>query len=172
MVYTTVTAHRGHVHLQSAPGQGTRVTLTFPACEPAPRAAAAPAPPPAEPSGGPLHVLVVDDDLLVLKSTEMMVAALGHAARSAPTGEEALALIEGGFRPRLVILDMNMPGLGGGGTLPLLRKLVPDAHVLLATGRADQEALNLVTSFPGVELLPKPFSLDDLRTRLTAPTAK
>jgi CheY-like chemotaxis protein len=165
MVYSTVKAHRGRLELQSEPGLGTRVRLCFPATEsrkrdPEPRAAR-----PAS-SGKALHVLLVDDDDLVLKSSRMLVEVLGHLVTSRPCGEEALAAIEGGLRPDLVILDMNMPGLGGKGTLPRLRALLPEVPILLATGRADQDALDLVAGHGRVTLLTKPFSLGELQAHL------
>ena len=58
-----------------------------------------------------------------------------------------------------MILDMNMPGLGGAGTLPRLRTLRPKVPVFLATGRADQIALDLISLHSGVTLLSKPFGL-------------
>ena len=84
----------------------------------------------------------------------------------APSGEEALALLEAGLEPDLVILDMNMPGLGGAGTLPRLRGLRPKVPVLLSTGRADQVALTLASAHPGVTLMSKPFGLRELQTHI------
>ena len=63
---------------------------------------------------------------------------------------------------------MNMPGLGGGGTLPLLRDLRPTLPVLLATGRADQAAVNLADAHPLVTLISKPFGLGELQKYLDA----
>ena len=60
-----------------------------------------------------------------------------------------------------------MPGLGGPGTLPKVRLLLPTVPILLVTGRADQSALDLVAANPGVTLLPKPFGIEELRARLT-----
>ena len=65
-----------------------------------------------------------------------------------------------------MILDLNMPGMGGTGTLPRLRALRPDLPVLLATGRADQAALNLVAAHPKVTLMSKPFSMRELQQNL------
>ena len=96
----------------------------------------------------------------------MVVQTLGHSVTTSSSGEEALALVEAGLRPEAVILDMNMPGLGGTGTLPRLRALHPDLPVLLVTGRADQAAINLAAAHPHVTLLAKPFSLEDLRKHL------
>jgi CheY-like chemotaxis protein len=61
---------------------------------------------------------------------------------------------------------MNMPGLGGSGTLPRLRVLCPTLPVLLATGRVDQAARDLLEGHPFVALLPKPFSMQELQRQL------
>jgi CheY-like chemotaxis protein len=82
------------------------------------------------------------------------------------SGEAALDLLEADFNPDRVILDMNMPGIGGRGTLPRLRLLRPTLRVLLATGRVDQTALDLVKAHPHVALLAKPFTKDDLQLQL------
>ena len=89
-------------------------------------------------------MLLVDDDELIQSTMQAMLEVLGHSVVAASSGEEALAKLEAGFQPDAVILDMNMPGLGGAGTLPRLRALRPTVPVLLATGRADQAALNLI----------------------------
>jgi PAS domain S-box-containing protein len=168
LVYSTVKAHRGQITLQSEPAAGTCVTLCFPACAVGPDLEA-PAPADAAPGlRGPLRVLLVDDDDLVQSSIRSILEVLGHAPSSAQSGEAALAQLEAGFQPDLVILDMNMPGLGGAGTLPRLRALRPDLPVLLATGRTDQSALTLAAAHPGVTLLPKPFGLRELRSQLAA----
>ncbi|MBK8793360.1 MAG: hypothetical protein IPN59_09415 [Holophaga sp.] len=67
--------------------------------------------------------------------------------------------LETGLVTVLVILDMNMPGLGGAGTLPRLRGLLPEVPVFLSTGRTDQMDLSLVSAHHGVILLSKPFGL-------------
>jgi PAS domain S-box-containing protein len=169
MVFSTVMAHRGQMAIESEPGQGTRVRLRFPACDQeAPAQAALPAmvedvvlP------RGSLKVLLVDDDDLIQSSMQAIFEVLGHTAvTTALNGEEALALLEAGLEPDLVILDMNMPGLGGAGTLPRLRVLHPTVPVLLATGRVDQMALTLASAHPGVTLLSKPFGLRELQKHL------
>ena len=165
LVYATVKAHQGQVDLQSKPGQGTRVTVRFPAASPAevlPEAAVVARP---DYVGG-LRILLVDDDELVLKSTGMLLELLGHQVTPATCGEEALRLLGEGLEPDVVILDMNMPGLGGQGTLPRLRVLRPELPLLLATGRVDQEAMDLIAGHRRVALLPKPFSTEDVQLQL------
>jgi len=163
IVYSTVKAHQGTLELQSEPGQGTLVRVRFPSCVPA----APPDPlPEALPGSGqePLSVLLVDDDELVRGSIQALLEALGHRVTVAVSGEEALALVT--LEPDVVILDLNMPGLGGGGTLPRLRAVHPQVPILLATGRSDQTALDLVDAYRHVTLLAKPFGLQELRRQL------
>jgi len=169
MVFSTVKAHRGQIAIDSEPGMGTRVMMRFPACkQDTPAQAAAPAV--TETSLAPhgtMKVLLIDDDDLIQSSIQAILEVLGHTAVvTAQSGEEALAMLEGGLETDLLILDMNMPGLGGIGTLPLIRRLRPAVPVLLSTGRADQSALALASAYPGVTLLSKPFGLRELQKHL------
>ncbi len=168
LVYGVVKAHQGRMEIQSEVGQGTTVTLQFPASRHAPPAAQAASGPSGMPSQRVLEVLVVDDDEFYQLSIQMMLETLGHHATCARSGEDCLALIDGGFKPDAVLLDMNMPGLSGAGTLPLLRGRLPQVPVVIATGRADQAALDLAGSQPHVALMPKPFTMEELRKQLTA----
>jgi CheY-like chemotaxis protein len=169
MVFSTVKAHRGQMAIESEPGQGTCVMLRFPACEQETLAQAA-APAVSEETvlpHGTLKILLVDDDDLIQSSVQAILECLGYTAvTTAASGEEALAMLEEGLEPDLVILDMNMPGLGGMGTLPRLRVLRPELPVLLATGRVDQTALTLASANSGVTLLTKPFGLRELQKHL------
>jgi len=167
IVYSTVKAHQGRMEIQSEPGRGTRITIQLPACAPA---AEVPAPAAARPeaAGRPLQVLLVDDDDLVVEAVQAILRALGHAVTATPGGIEALARVAAGLQPDVVILDLNMPGLDGAGTLPRLLAARPGLPVLLATGRVDQAALDLVKVHPSVQLLAKPFGIRELQLRLDA----
>ena len=166
MVYNTVKAHQGQIEVQSEPGQGTLVRMRFPVCAIGPRAPEPSQPPRSHSASLPLNVLFIDDDELIQSSTQALLGRLGHRVNPALSGEEALAKLEAGFHPDIVILDMNMPGLGGSGTLPCLRSLNPTVPVLIATGHVEQAALDLVTAFPHVTLLSKPYSLRELQQHL------
>jgi CheY-like chemotaxis protein len=95
-----------------------------------------------------------------------MIEALGYKTTAVSSGEEALALIEQGFRPDLVILDVNMPGIGGLETLVQLRRQVPTLPVLLSTGLPSQYLRDLVQQHPGVYLMAKPFTMGDLERQI------
>ena len=166
MVYTTVKAHQGTLRIQSEPGQGTRILMTFPALLAGPPALAQAGKPQLKPGLRPLRVLLVDDDDLIREAMGAVLTMLGHGPALAAGGEDALRQLEAGLQPEVVILDLNMPGLGGAGTLPRLRGLLPQVPVLLATGRVDDAALALVEAHAGVRLLPKPFDLFELQAQL------
>ncbi|MFN7957657.1 MAG: PAS domain S-box protein [Holophagaceae bacterium] len=164
IVYGTVKAHRGQIAISSRVGEGTRVVLSFPtAADPAP--ARVQAEEPVRP-GRSLSILVVDDDELILESLSGLLHSLGHLPVLTTSGEEALSRLEQGLQVDLVLLDLNMPGLGGGGTLPLLRNTHPEIPILLTTGRADQTAMDLVAAHPRTGLLPKPFCAEELQGHL------
>lgn len=164
IVYGTVKAHRGTLDLRSTPGQGTCAILHFPG---ATLEAGTPELPEVPGETAPrLRILLVDDDDLVITSTQAMLEAMGHEVTLASRGEEALEILEAGTPLEAVILDLNMPGLGGEGTLPRLRALRADLPVFLATGRADQHAADLCRRHPGVTLLAKPFTLAELQRHL------
>ncbi len=165
IVYGTVKAHRGRLDLRSTEGVGTCITIQLPAAVWEPDSG--PVAEAATPSAQPLRVLVVDDDDLLQLSLCTLLETLGHAPEAVASGEAALARLEAGASFDLVILDLNMPGLGGAGTLPLLRQLRPELPVVLATGRATQQAANLAAATVAVSILAKPFSLEELKAHLS-----
>lgn len=165
IVYGTVKAHGGSVDMQSDLGIGTRVLIRLPAQTrlevPAPVCAA-----PAPVAGPTLHILLVDDDPLIRASVPTLLESLGHAVDAVESGEAALARIWNGAEPDVVVLDLNMPGLGGAETLRHLQMLSPDTPILLATGFLDSETKALVGQYEGVKVLLKPFGLSDIRKAL------
>jgi len=161
MAFSTMKAHGGSLEILSEPGRGTEVRLRFPA------AGSEASPQPVDPglpgSGTPLRVLVADDDPLIREATAGMLVALGHAPTLTASGEEALDHLEAGLAPDALVLDLNMPGLGGSATLARVRQRWPDLPVLLASG-----SLDTFPGEPGPRLvhLPKPFGLRDLDQKL------
>ncbi len=109
------------------------------------------------------RVMVVDDDELIRSSMEVLLQIMNCEVCLANSGEAALEILQGGAQMDFIILDMNMPGMGGAAALPRLRERCPNTPVLLATGRADQAAMELAANFSSVSILPKPFGLNELR---------
>ena len=168
MVYGTVQAHGGTLEIKSQVGKGTAVHIQLPkAGHELPVPAGAP-PGPIGTDVHPLRILMVDDDLLVRVSTQLLLEALGHAVTSAEGGLQALALAEGGGAWDVAVLDLNMPGLDGLETLTRLRTLRPGLPALIATGYADEEVVGALARFERVALLNKPYSIEEFVGALAA----
>jgi DNA-binding response OmpR family regulator len=113
-----------------------------------------------------VNILVVDDEILIIDSLVPMLEILGHGAQAAEDGVQALAMLQGGFEPDLVILDMNMPGLNGQDTLVRIKALRPGQAVLMSSGLDDRAVEGLASRFPGVHAIQKPFNMKELRAKL------
>lgn len=166
IVFGTIQAHSGNLELRSEPGKGTCVRMRFPACLSSARQQDMEPYPPDPAAPNTLGILLVDDDELVRVSLASLLEMDGHKVTLASSGEAALDALASGLGVDVVILDLNMPGMGGADTLPRIRALYPALPIVLATGRVEQVALNLVQAHPHVTLLPKPFGLGEIRWHL------
>lgn len=87
----------------------------------------------------------------------------GYRVLTAANGEEAIELYRRhGADVSLVILDLNMPGMGGAECLRRLKELDPAARVVIATGFSDSEEGDAFLRERSVAFLRKPFRLKDL----------
>jgi len=172
IVFGTVKAHHGKMEIQSEPGQGTQVRLYLPAYKPECPEVWPIVERRSIPVAKTLNILLVDDDELIQHAVHRILRVMGHTVTTVCGGKKAVAVIEAGLSPDLVILDMNMPELDGAATLPRLRELIPNVPVVLATGRADQDATDLVSSYPLVTMLPKPFTAGELGKKVNSLSRK
>lgn len=165
LVASTLRAHGGSVDVDSAPGKGTCFTLRFPmsrdfATPEAPRE------PASSPGKGPLQVLVVDDDALVRQSIVATLSALGHDPIQASSVHQAMDQLRHNPLIDVLIMDHNMPDLTGGEGLRSIKAQWPKLPVIMASGHMDDQLHQILSQFPEVLLLPKPFALEALAQEL------
>ncbi len=154
MVHGLAEQSGGRLVLKSRPGEGTTADIWLPiAEETAVPDLRAEAPAPVPRASRPLSVLVVDDDLLVLENTAVMLEDLGHAVIEARSGEEALDLLRRTRTVDLVVTDYAMPGMTGLQLASAVAAERPGTIVLLSTGYADLPS-DVRSSLPR---LAKPF---------------
>jgi CheY-like chemotaxis protein len=168
MVHGIVHQHRGLVHVESRPGQGTTVRVLLPLAADAavPRAPAAS--PHAHVRGGRETVLVAEDEPALRGLLAVTLAELGYEVVTAEDGERAARAFEAGRgQIALAILDVVMPRLGGVQAYERMRAIDPRLKVIFTTGYAPQSAqVADVVARGGHALLGKPFSLVDLGRRV------
>ncbi|HTT77589.1 MAG TPA: response regulator transcription factor [Candidatus Binataceae bacterium] len=79
----------------------------------------------------PIRVLLADDHPIFLASLRALLERHGHLiVGEATTGEEAIPLAAR-FRPQVVVLDLEMPGLGGLASIPRIRAAAPASRILI-----------------------------------------
>ena len=109
-------------------------------------------------------ILVVDDDPLVRGAIARAVTELGYLVVEAGDGAAALAAIETGG-VTLVILDYVMPDMDGAEVGRAIAEVDPDLPLVFSTGHAALRALRTAAG-EDVEILEKPFTLDELEALL------
>lgn len=104
------------------------------------------------------QVLVVDDSRVSRLMSHQFILSK-HAdwqVTEAATGEEALEKIKT-LSPVLILLDVNMPGMGGVAAAEQLRVLCPQTHIILVTANV-QNAIRNRASELGVGFMEKPIT--------------
>ena len=112
------------------------------------------------PHGKPI-VFVVDDDVSVRESLELLIRCEGWLAKTFSSAHEFLAHPRA-FVPSCLILDISLPGLNG---LELQRRVAPertDLPIIFITGHGDVPATVQAMKGGAIEFLTKPFSNDAL----------
>jgi len=161
MVHGLAAQSGGAMRISSRVGAGTTVEVWLPVTEADRPRATIPSAAPALPC---CRILVVDDDAIILAGTVDMLEELGHAVVEAPSGPDALTLLDSGPAVDLVITDQAMPGMTGVELIERIRLRWPDLPVIIASGYADQHG----AKDPGVRRLTKPYRQQDL-ARMIAP---
>ncbi len=110
-------------------------------------------------------VLVVEDEAEAREVIVEYLALQGFTVVEATSGPEALREIKR-VRPEAVVLDLNMPRLGGLEALRRIRALDPSITVVLVTDETADEVYWRAIEFGAHDVLPKPVALADLRDAL------
>ncbi|MBI5843345.1 MAG: sigma-54-dependent Fis family transcriptional regulator [Deltaproteobacteria bacterium] len=105
------------------------------------------------------NILIVDDEIPILKTLAGILSDEGFEVETAQTGYEALKSIGQNY-PDLVLLDIWMPGMDGIETLKEIRKDYPYLPVVLITGHGSVEAAVQAVKLGAYDFIEKPLSID------------
>lgn len=174
MVYGMMQRYDGTIEIESAPGKGTCVRLTFPVRNTPAQAAPVETEQP-EPARH-LNVLCIDDDPKMQQILKDCLPSFGHKVSVAKSGRQGLTMFKSAQRRQkpfdVVITDLGMPIVNGKRVSELIKAESPDTPVVMLTGWG---TLSEDESDPVPEvdaILAKPPSIKDLNELLLRVTQK
>ncbi|MCS4233388.1 response regulator [Stenotrophomonas sp. BIGb0135] len=160
MTYGFARQSGGSARIASEAGEGTEIELLLPEGELA--ATTQTAPPTQVPRGSAERILLVDDtDSVRVMVREMLVEA-GYQVVEAINAQQALLELHSTREVDLLLSDVGLPGMNGRELADAARALRPHLPVLFVTGYTESAVVRHEFLGPGMSLLPKPFSVNEL----------
>lgn len=161
VVWGTVQDHSGFIDLYSVPDKGTDITLYFPTTDQVTEALPDQSPISALRGDGE-SILIVDDVKEQRDVATQIVEQLGYSARSAASGEEAVAYLKNN-KFDLLILDMIMePGIDGLETYRRILKTSPNQKAIVSSGFAETDRVKEARRLGAGSYLRKPYTVEEL----------
>jgi nitrogen-specific signal transduction histidine kinase/CheY-like chemotaxis protein len=162
--YGIVKNHGGFIDVFSEPNKGATFNIFLPASD---KEVTEESDEAEEVLRGDETLLLVDDEEMIIEVGQKILEALGYKVLVAMNGKEALAIYKDKMESiNMVILDMIMPGIGGGETYDKLKSINPDIKVLLSSGYSisGQAAEILERGCDG--FIQKPFKLRQVSVKI------
>ena len=112
------------------------------------------------------RILVIDDDPQIRRAMRASLTARDYQVSDARTGEDGLEMLRSGTYD-LVLLDMNMPGMGGIEACRLIRSASDVAIIMLTVSNTEKDKVGALDAGAD-DYVTKPFSLPELLARIRA----
>jgi two-component system cell cycle sensor histidine kinase/response regulator CckA len=165
-IYGIVKQNDGFINVYSDPGKGTTFTIYFPryAGKAATEQAEAPAEPP---KGRGETMLLVEDEITILKMGKLILEQLGYTVVTAGSPGEAIRQVES--HPgeiHMLITDVVMPNMNGWELAERVRAIRPGMKCLFMSGHTANVIAHRGVLYEGVQFIEKPFSLQGLASKV------
>ena len=112
------------------------------------------------------RILLIDDEPQIRRTLRTALTAAGYEVDDAKNGEEALEKVRE-YRPDLVLLDINMPGMGGLTTCRTIRADSGVGIIMLTVRNAEEDKIEALDAGAD-DFITKPFSTPELLARIRA----
>ncbi len=165
--HSIIQAHGGAIMVDSEVGVGTTFTVYLPAS-----VARVPVVPVAKRHDSVRtrtgRVLLMDDEDMVAEVAQEMFECVGYTVKRAVNGDEAIRMFSDAEQTDkpfdVVVLDLTVPGgMGGAEAVKYIREMRSDVAVVVSSGYADDSVMANFKAFGFDAILPKPFTLSELR---------
>ncbi len=169
MVFGFVKQSMGHVKIYSESGFGSTVRMYFPRARSEPQVADTASVPIIEMKlRAKGRVLLVEDDLGVLRYLTRSLEGLGYDVKGVTTGDEAAEILK--HRAfELLLTDVVLPGEKNGAELAkIAQRIAPAMPILFMSGYTENSIVHQGRLNPGVSFISKPFTREQLAKRLKA----
>jgi PAS domain S-box-containing protein len=162
--YGIVQNHQGTISVESRVGEGTTFHVYLPATEKTRKIKKQFF---ERHHNGPETVLLVDDEDVVLEVGSQILRELGYTVLTAASGQEALEIYAANRdKIDVVVLDMIMPGMGGGETYDNIKALKMDVKVLLSSGYSIMGEASAILKRGCQGFIQKPFTMKSFSEKL------
>ena len=165
IVYGIVKDHQGFVSCTSQPGEGTVFYVYLPACQDPKEQSGTVGAESEFVSASNELILLVDDEEQIRDIGKNMLEQAGYRVETAESAEAAIEFIKKqGDYLKLILLDLNMPGMGGMKFLEQFNQLFPqmDIAIIICTGFFDKEDLSKVQELGVSRVINKPFKFSEI----------
>jgi two-component system chemotaxis response regulator CheY len=114
-----------------------------------------------------MRALIVDDSRFIRQHARQLLELIGVSCEDAHDGREALQVLDGRADFDLMLLDVNMPEMGGLECVKALRDAgLHSPKVIMVTSEADNTLICCALDNGADEFLMKPFTLESLREKM------
>ena len=164
-VYGIIKSHGGYINVYSEKERGTIFTIYLPAS--AKEILREEEGSPAMLIKGTGTILLIDDEKMILDVGLELLEELGYTVLSAMSGQEAIDVFQKDQdNIDLVIMDMIMPGMGGGETFDRLKEINPEVKVLLSSGYSINGQATKIIRRGCDGFIQKPFNMNQLAEKI------
>gem|GEM_PF-926134 len=166
-VYGIVKQSGGNIWVQSEPGQGAAFKICLPRELPSTTETDAQLPAVPRRSAGTETILVVEDEVALLRVARMSLEAAGYTVLTASDGQDALLICaQHAGDIHLLLTDVVMPRMSGRALAQTLSRTRPSLKVIYMSGYADDSVVRRCLLEPGARFLVKPFSMNDMTRKV------